>query len=149
MGERVNIRRRSRKRPRKRILLAAALILLLIMALWIRGDRKGEYIGTYDMSHYCLEQWDGYHICGNSAYGCGGDRLVPGKSLAVPKSVLAKYPVGTKVLLQYPDGRKEKLIIHDTGRALERLDRVDMPVNTHQEALNRGVIEGVELYTLK
>ena len=134
---------------RKRGLAAVVVLILIALALKLQVGVKGEHIGTFDVSHYCLEVWNGYHICGNSPYGCGGDRLVPGKSLAVPGSVLEKYPVGTRVLLQYPDGKKEKLIIQDTGRALERMGRIDLPVSTHDEALRRGVIEGVELYTLK
>lgn len=140
----------KKRRHTKRGLAAAMVLLLLVLAIKLHAGRKGEYIGTFDMSHYCLETWEGeYHICGNSAYGCRGDRLVPGKSIAVPKSVLEEYPVGTKVLLRYPDGRKERLVIHDTGRVLEALGRIDMPVSTHREAMSRGVVENVELYTLK
>lgn len=88
-------------------------------------------------------------MCGNSEYGCRGDELTPEKSLAVPKYLLDKYPVGTKVMAVYPDGNEEVLIIHDTGQALGRLNRIDLPVRTHKEAMRRGVIENVELYTLK
>ncbi len=130
--------------------LAAIFGALAVLALAVtRCGGRGEYIGTFDLSHYCLEVWNGDHMCGNSAYGCGGDRLVPGKSLAVPAGVLEKYPVGTKVVLVYPNGREERLIIHDTGRALEELGRLDMPVYSHSEALELGVIEGVKLYTEK
>ena len=140
----------NRRRQTKRGLLMAAILILIALAVRFHGGSKGEYIGTFDVSHYCLEVWEGeYHICGNSPYGCGGDRLVPGESLAVPGSVLEKYPVGTKVMLRYPDGKKETLVIQDTGRALERLWRLDLPVSTHKEALSRGVIEDVELYKIK
>lgn len=130
--------------------LRAAVVILSLAVLLSACPRRGEYIGTFDMSHYCLEVWSGeYHICGNSKLGVGGDRLVPEESLAVPASVLETYPVGTKVIAVYPDGHSETLVIHDTGRALERLGRIDLPVKSHKQALSLGVIEGVELYTVK
>lgn len=123
----------------------------MILTVMLRScfPRRGEYIGTFDLSHYCLEQWDGYHMCGNSAYGCEGDKLVPGKSVAVPASVLEEYPVGTKVMAIYPDGGRTVLVIHDTGGALERMGRIDVPVKTHSEAMRLGVISDVELYTVR
>ncbi len=127
----------------------AALAMLLICVLISSCPGKREYIGTYDMSHYCLEEWGEYHICGNSELGVGGDTLVPGRSIAVPRPLLAKYPVGTEVEAVYPDGERERLVIHDTGQALERLGRIDMPVKTHSEAMKKGVIKGVELYLIK
>ncbi len=130
--------------------MAAIFGALAVLTLAVtRCGGRGEYIGTFDLSHYCLEVWNGSHICGNSAYGCGGDRLVPGKSLAVPADVLEKYPVGTKVVLVYPDGKEEHLIIQDTGRALGELGRLDMPVYSHSEALELGVVENVKLYAAK
>ncbi len=144
-----SVREQQPSKPIKKAFIFAALAALTLAAARC-GGRRGEYIGTFDVSHYCLETWSGqYHICGNSAYGCEGDKLSPDRSLAAPASVLEKYPVGTKVLLVYPDGSKEKRVIEDTGRALERLHRLDLPVKTHREAVELGVIEGVELYTLE
>lgn len=131
---------------RKRAALIAVFAILILLC---SCPRRGDYIGTFDMSHYCLEKWDGEHICGNSEYGAGGDKLKPGRSLAVPASVLAKYPIGTKVLAVYPDGGSDTLVIQDTGSALEELGRIDLPVRTHKKALELGVIEGVKLYALK
>lgn len=133
---------------RKKIVMLAATVLFLFTVI-SSCPRRGEYIGTFDMSHYCLERWDGEHICGNSPYGSGGEKLVPEKSLAVPASVLSSYPEGTKVVAVYPDGGSDVLVIQDTGGALERLGRIDMAVKTHSEALRRGVIKGVKLYILK
>ncbi|MCH5187327.1 MAG: hypothetical protein J1F63_02900 [Oscillospiraceae bacterium] len=130
--------------------LRAVVLILSLVVLISACPRRGEYIGTFDLSHYCLEVWNGeYHICGNSEYGVRGDKLVPGKSLAVPASVLKVYPVGTKVMAVYPDGHSDTLVIQDTGRALERLGRIDLPVKSHKQALDLGVIKGVELYTVK
>ncbi len=142
--------RKHRLTKRGRIVVfAAALILTAVFIRCCCGIRKGRYIGEFDMSHYCLEQWDGYHICGNSAYGCKGDKLVPGESIAVPKYLLETCPVGTKVVAVYPDGHEDLLTVHDTGQALSRLGRLDMPVKTHTEAMRLGVIKGVRLYEAK
>ena len=134
---------------RRGVAALAALLLLGFAALRLSGPKTGELIGSFDMSHYCLESLNGEHLCGNSAYGCKGDRLIPGKSLAVPASVLEGYPVGTRVIAVYPDGRQARLIIHDTGRALEGLGRIDLAVKTHDTALQMGVVEGVMLYMEK
>lgn len=143
-------RRESRKSETflKKALIFGALAVIVAGAARC-GGRKGDYIGEFDLSHYCLETWSGEHMCGNSRYGCGGDELDPDRSLAVPEEVLEKYPVGTRVILVYPDGREEKRVIEDTGRALGRLGRLDLPVETHEEAMERGVIENVKLYEMK
>ena len=127
----------------------AAVVLLTLAAVLASCPRRGDYIGTFDMSHYCLEVWNGEHICGNSAVGVAGDKLVPGRSLAVPASVLERYGVGTRVIAIYPDGHRDELVIEDMGSALEELGRIDLPVKTHKQALKLGVIEGVKLYTAK
>ncbi len=148
---RVKHRGRREPRPLKMALLCGAAAVLIAAAVRCGriDDKRGEYIGRFDLSHYCLETWNEYHSCGNSEYGCEGDRLRPGVSLAVPGSVLEKYPVGTRVLLVYPDGRQEERVIEDTGAALEELNRIDLPVKTHDEALELGVISGVKMYTLR
>lgn len=143
------MRRTKRRLTRRGAVIIAAALLIAVAVLRSCALRRGEYIGTFDMSHYCLEQWGGYHICGNSEYGCRGDELVPKKSLAVPASVLEKYPVGTEVVAVYPNGDRDRLVIHDTGQALERLGRIDLPVKTHSEAMRLGVIYGVRLYKAK
>lgn len=134
---------------RKRLILGTLAAAVSVMAVKCALPGKGDYIGEFDMSHYCLEQRSGYHICGNSAYGCNGDKLQPGRSVAVPASVIKKYPVGTKVLAVYPDGSSDNLVIQDTGSALERLHRIDMPVETHEEAMRLGVIKNVKLYKMR
>lgn len=135
---------------KKRLICASCAAALAFGCVRCAVEGKNEkFIGEFDMSHYCLQSGGENHLCAGTNYGCGGDELKAEVSLAVGESLLKKYPLGTKVTAVLPDGSRLKLIIQDTGGALDRLGRVDLAVKTHSEALRRGVIKNVRLYLRK
>lgn len=87
-----------------------------------------EYIGQFKISHYCCEPYK--HICGD---GKGltrtGIPVHPGL-ISVDPNVI---PLGSIVMI---DGIE--YIAEDTGGMIKG-NKIDMAVQTHQEALNLGV----------
>lgn len=87
-----------------------------------------EYIGQFKISHYCCEPYK--HICGD---GKGltrtGIPVHPGL-ISVDPNVI---PLGSIVMI---DGTE--YIAEDTGGMIKG-NKIDMAVQTHQEALNLGV----------
>ena len=87
-----------------------------------------EFIGQFKISHYCCEPYK--HICGD---GKGltrtGIPVHPGL-ISVDPNVI---PLGSIVMI---DGTE--YIAEDTGGMIKG-NKIDMAVETHQEALNLGV----------
>ena len=117
-------------------------------------SEKLTYIGTYNMSHYCIQiRHDipnhGTEWCGNSNKGVKGHLLIPDYSIAVPKDLInSLLPVGTKVKIEFSDGSTKDGVVHDTGGALGKKRRIDMCVATHEEAMRKGVIRDIKLYKI-
>lgn len=89
-----------------------------------------EYIGQFKISHYCCEPYK--HICGD---GKGltrtGIPVHPGL-ISVDPSVI---PLGSTVVIDGVEYQAE-----DTGGMIKG-HKIDMAVETHQEALQLGVYE--------
>lgn len=89
-----------------------------------------EYIGQFKISHYCCEPYK--HICGD---GKGltrtGIPVHPGM-ISVDPSVI---PLGNTVIIDGIEYQAE-----DTGGMIKG-HKIDMAVETHQEALQLGVYE--------
>ena len=94
-----------------------------------------EYIGTFTVTHYCLENYP--HICndGESLYTASGQAPIPYYTIAADESI----PFGTKLVI---DGKEYEVM--DRGGAITT-GRLDIAVQTHDEALEKGIIE-TEIY---
>lgn len=91
-------------------------------------NNKGEYIGTFRISHYCP-----CSTCNGGYSGtASGAPLTPWVSIAVDPSVI---PLGSTV---YIDGYGE-FKAHDTGSAIKG-NRIDVCVGSHSEAYRLGVV---------
>ena len=85
----------------------------------------------FTITHYCLENYP--HICndGDSTKTASGETPIPNYTIAADKSI----PFGTKMEI---DGQIYEVM--DRGGNI-REKRIDIAVQTHSEALSRGVIE--------
>jgi len=98
---------------------------------------KSKKVGTFKVSYYCTEDYP--HICNNgNLITATGTIVTAYRSLAVDPSII---PLGTHVLLVI-NGEEYNLIAEDTGGSIKQR-RIDVAVPTHQEALQRGIDEGV------
>lgn len=91
-----------------------------------------KYIGTFTISHYCIEQYP--HIC-NAGYPyitANGTKPIPGKTIAADLGIL---PINTVIKV----GNKEYTVT-DTGSAIVGA-KLDIVTETHKEALQKGVIK--------
>lgn len=86
---------------------------------------------TFVITHYCLEDYP--HICnnGSSETTASGQAPIPYYTVAADKSI----PFGTKIII---DGKEYEVM--DRGGAIKG-NRIDIAVDTHAEALNRGKLE--------
>ena len=90
-----------------------------------------EYIGTFTVTHYCLENYP--HICndGESLYTASGQAPIPYYTIAADESI----PFGTKLVI---DSKEYEVM--DRGGAITT-GRLDIAVQTHDEALRAGVVQ--------
>jgi 3D (Asp-Asp-Asp) domain-containing protein len=87
---------------------------------------------TFVVSAYCKENYP--HICndGDSTYTATGTIATSGRTVAVdPKFI----PYGTKIEIEGTGVR----IAEDCGGAIKGENRIDLLVETHQEALEWGI----------
>lgn len=94
-----------------------------------------EYIGTFTVTHYCLENYP--HICndGESLHTASGQAPIPYYTVAADESI----EFGTKLII---DGQEYEVM--DRGGCI-RGNKLDIAVPTHAEAVERGVYEA-EVY---
>ena len=95
------------------------------------GDYKqGDLLGEFNITYYCAEKYP--HICnaGPPYKTASGTVVTAGRTIAVDPAVI---PLGTPVVIN-----GHVYIAEDTGGAIDG-NRIDIAVNTHQEALNLGV----------
>lgn len=88
---------------------------------------------TFIITAYCRENYP--HICndGESTYTSTGTIATAGRTIAVdPKYI----PYGTKVKIEGVSGVR---IAEDCGGAIKGEKRIDLLVETHQEALEWGI----------
>lgn len=98
-------------------------------------QEEPEYLGIFTVTHYCLENYP--HICndGESLYTASGQAPIPYYTIAADESM----PFGTKLVI---DGKEYEVM--DRGGAITT-GRLDIAVQTHDEALEKGIIE-TEIY---
>lgn len=91
-------------------------------------------IDNCTVSHYCCEKYE--HICGTgSGMTASGVPVQADVSCAVDPLVI---PMGSRVYVDYGDGRIYTYIAHDTGGAVNG-GHIDVAVETHEDALRRGI----------
>ena len=93
-------------------------------------ERNLVSLGTFRITHYCVEEY--HHICnnGNARTTATGNRTMPHYTVAVDPRVI---PLGTRVWMN-----GYEYLADDTGGAI-RGKRLDICVNTHVEANRYGV----------
>lgn len=98
-------------------------------------ETEPEYIGTFTITHYCLENYP--HICndGESLYTASGEVPIPYYTVAADESI----EFGTKLII---DGQEYEVM--DRGGAITE-GRLDIAVKTHDEALKKGIVQA-EVY---
>ena len=89
---------------------------------------KQVSLGEYEIFHYCLENYP--HICNNGDSTCtsSGQVPIPHYTVAADKSI----PFGTILVI---DGAEYEVM--DRGGNING-NRLDVAVETHKEAINRG-----------
>lgn len=87
------------------------------------------------VTHYCAEKYD--HICNAGApYKTAlGHDVIPDLTCAVDPNII---PLGSTVFVDYGDGIIHEYFASDTGGAIKQA-RLDVAVDTHQHALDRGI----------
>jgi 3D (Asp-Asp-Asp) domain-containing protein len=95
-----------------------------------------EYLGEFTMTHYCPCE----RCCGQWADGitATGTVATQGRTIAVDPAVI---PYGSEVEIQYEDGTVERYVAEDCGAAIKE-NRIDVFMNSHDEALNMGIRKG-------
>ena len=87
-------------------------------------------LGEFTITHYCRENYP--HICndGDARYTATGTEPTPGRTIAVDPDVI---PYGSEVIIN-----GHTYIAEDTGGAINQ-NRIDIVVDTHAEALQKGL----------
>ena len=108
------------------------------------GDEDIEYLGEFEVTHYCECE----KCCGKKPdhpqYGitASGRRVGEGRTVAVDTSII---PLGTKLKLKYPNGTEMNLIAEDKGSAIKQ-NKLDVYISSHERALKMGRVNGVRAY---
>lgn len=96
---------------------------------------KANRINNVKVTFYCTERYE--HICNAGApykTACGND-VIPDYTCAVdPKTI----PLGSTVFVDFGDGEIHEYFADDTGGAINGT-RIDLAVETHDEALECGI----------
>ena len=89
-----------------------------------------ESLGEFKISHYCVENYP--HICnnGDSTHTATGTLTTPGRTVAVDPKMI---PYGTELMIN-----GHSYIAEDCGGSIKDR-RIDICVNTHAEALQKGI----------
>lgn len=87
-------------------------------------------LGDFVITHYCRENYP--HICndGDATHTATGTEPTPGRTIAVDPDVI---PYGSQVIIN-----GHTYIAEDTGGAINQ-NRIDIVVDTHTEALEKGI----------
>lgn len=101
---------------------------------------NGESRGNYTITYYCNEKYP--HTCnaGPPYKTATGAEPTPGRTIAVDPHDI---PLGTHVFI---DGHE--YVAEDTGGAVDG-KHIDILVNTHAEALQKGTRHNVPVYNIK
>lgn len=88
-------------------------------------------IGTYTITHYCIENYP--HICndGESLKTASGQAPIPYYTVAADKSI----PFGTKLVID-----SKEFEVMDRGGAITT-KRIDIAVQTHAETMELGKVQ--------
>lgn len=103
----------------------------------IEKDPLEEFNKIEDVriTYYCAEKYP--HICnaGPPYTTARGNEVIPNYTCAVDRKVI---PLGSTVIVDYGDGVLHEYYADDVGGAIKG-NRVDIAVETHEQALNCGV----------
>ena len=95
---------------------------------------RARIIEECTITYYCAEQYE--HICGTGdGITATGSYVTPYVSCAVDPSVI---PYGSTVIVDYGDGELHYYVADDCGGAIKG-NKIDLCVETHQEALDEGI----------
>ena len=90
----------------------------------------------FTITHYCTERYP--HICNDGSYKTAtGTEVTPGRTIAVDPTVI---PYGTRVKIL-----DHVYVAEDCGGAIKG-HRIDIAVDTHDEAMRKGKLKGVSVY---
>lgn len=80
-------------------------------------DEEADWV-VFEATYYDANYQSTGKNPGDPAYGitASGNPVKKGRTIAVDPDVI---PLGTEVLVQYPDGRIEQRVAHDTGRLIQ------------------------------
>lgn len=97
------------------------------------GYVETEFLGDFVAYAYCTCS----KCCDPQWNGLTRMETVPeeGKTVAVDPKVI---PLGSKIILEYPDGSYRELLAEDTGGDIKD-DRLDVFIDDHQRAREHGV----------
>ena len=98
------------------------------------------------MSHYTNEVGRNVPTSEGGSVDRKGNTLVPYESIAIPKKLYKHLPYGSTIKIVAPNGEVYYGKAVDTGRALNRLNRIDRCVSSYKEAQSLGVIKNVKIY---
>ena len=103
------------------------------------GYVEAEFIGDFTAYAYCTCST----CCDPRWNGLTYSESVPeeGRTVAVDPHVI---PLGTKLLMEYPDGSYREVVAEDTGAGIKG-NKLDVYIQDHQRALEHG-IQKVKLY---
>ena len=94
---------------------------------------RSHKIEDVTITFYCCEEYP--HICGTgTGITASGRKVTPYVSCAVDTSII---PLGSTIMIEH-NGEMMYLRADDTGSAIHG-NRLDIAVQSHQEALNLGV----------
>lgn len=98
------------------------------------GVQREKYLGTFKISAYCPGS-----CCNGSNFNktATGKKMMPYKTVAVDPKVI---PLNSKLKIEC-NGKVYYVIANDTGSAIKN-NKIDMNMDTHQNALNWGVQYG-------
>jgi 3D (Asp-Asp-Asp) domain-containing protein len=106
-----------------------------------QADFGLEYVGEFDCTAYCTEQYE--HICGEGhGVTASGQPVQAGVSVAVSNT--DQFPYGTILYIEGVGIR----IVQDTGGALHER-QVDVAVDTHEHALDWGIQQNRKVFIVK
>jgi 3D (Asp-Asp-Asp) domain-containing protein len=99
---------------------------------WTSHTPQDVPLGTFRISHYCIEPYN--HICGNGkGITSTGNPAIPYRTVSVDPEVI---PLGSIIKIA---GCDREYIADDTGGWVKG-NRLDVCVATHDEALQAGIL---------
>ncbi|MGN0242704.1 MAG: 3D domain-containing protein [Lachnospiraceae bacterium] len=106
----------------------------------LKKSESVKNLGTYTATFYCTN-----HCCNGGYTGTAlGTKLKPERTIAVDKRYI---PLGSSVIIKYPNGQVKRYIAEDTGSAIKG-KRIDICVASHSLALKKGR-QSIQVYVIQ